>query len=82
MATTTPISKKQQQQQQQGKNNVIRNEKIKFPNLRVVYKDPVTGENSWKLMERKEAIKFAASLSLDLILGKLSLLLFVAIHQF
>ena len=45
------------------------NEQIKFPSMRVVFKDPVTGASAWKIMERKEALEFAKSQSLDLILG-------------
>lgn len=48
----------------------LRNEQIKYPSMRVVYKDPATGAGAWKIMERKEAIEFAKSQSLDLILGE------------
>ena len=53
----------------------LRNEQIKFPTMRVVFKDPVTGSSAWKIMDRKDAIDFAKSQSLDLILGKLFALL-------
>jgi hypothetical protein len=56
----------------QQKSAVVRNEDIKFPSVRVVYKDSVTGESAWKILKRDDAIKFAQSQSLDLILGKLS----------
>lgn len=45
-----------------------RNEKINFPTMRVVYVDKATGKNQWKIMSRQEAIKFAKSEELDLIL--------------
>ena len=47
----------------------LRNEQIKYPSMRVVFKDPVTGTSAWKIMDRKDALDFAKSQSLDLILG-------------
>lgn len=36
--------------------------------MRVVYKDPVTQENKWQILNRREAITFARSQQLDLVL--------------
>jgi len=38
--------------------------------MRVVYEDPITKEKTHKVMSRKEALAFAKSLKLDLILGE------------
>ena len=46
-----------------------KNGEIKFPILRVVFKNEQTGANEWKIMTRKEALAFANSKSLDLLLG-------------
>ena len=51
---------------------IKRNEDIKCANLRVVYSNPANGKNEWKILSRSEALLFAKSLSLDLILGTLS----------
>lgn len=47
---------------------ILKNEEITSPNLRVVYKNEDTGKEEHKLMGRLEAINFARSRSLDLIL--------------
>lgn len=49
---------------------VLRNEGIRFPSMRVVYTNVETGAAEWKIMTRSEALKFAKSLDLDLILGE------------
>jgi hypothetical protein len=49
---------------------LLKNEKIRYPTMRVVYKDAVTNESAWKIMNRSEALAFAKSQSLDLVLGK------------
>ena len=46
-----------------------KNGEIKFPTLRVVFKNEETGANEWKIMTRKEALALANSKSLDLLLG-------------
>ena len=46
----------------------LKNEEIKIATLRVILKDEVTGEPSWKLMSRKDALTLARSMSLDLVL--------------
>ena len=48
--------------------SVVRNENIKFKSMRVVYQDVKTNENTWKMMERQEAITLAKTLGLDLVL--------------
>jgi len=48
--------------------SILRNEEIKFPTMRVVYKDPSTNENKWEILSRKDALKLAKQHSLDLIL--------------
>jgi translation initiation factor IF-3 len=55
-------------QTQGTKSGPIKNEDIKQASVRVVYIDPETNENAWKIMEIKEALEFAKSQSLDLIL--------------
>lgn len=57
------------------KDKIVKNESIKFPNLRVVYVDEISGKNEWKIMTRSEAIAIAKEKSLDLILGDFSILL-------
>ena len=47
---------------------VVRNEGIQYPEVRVVYNDE-NGENMWKILTRDKAIQFAQSKSMDLILG-------------
>lgn len=46
-----------------------KNGEIKFPTLRVVFKNEETGASEWKIMTRKEALALANSKSLDLLLG-------------
>ena len=49
---------------------VIRNNRITFPEMRVVYDDVTTGKSAWKIMKRGQALAFAKSKSLDLVLGE------------
>ncbi len=44
------------------------NEKITFPEMRVIYVED--GQNKWKILDRASALQFAKSMKLDLILGK------------
>ena len=46
-----------------------KNGDIKFPTLRVVFKNEETGASEWKIMSRKDAMALAKSKSLDLLLG-------------
>ena len=57
-----------------GSSGLIKNEDIRFPSVRVVYKDSETGADGWKVLSRAEALAFAAKQSLDLVLvdGKAS----------
>jgi translation initiation factor IF-3 len=48
---------------------VLRNNKIKYPTLRVVYKDRDTGENTHKVLSRNDALDLARDYATDLILG-------------
>ena len=48
---------------------IIRNGRITYPQMRVVYDDVTTGKSAWKIMKRGEALAFAKSKSLDLVLG-------------
>lgn len=48
---------------------VLRNNKIKFPTLRVVFKDRNTNENTHRVMSRNDALDLARDYALDLILG-------------
>lgn len=49
--------------------SIIRNNRIGYPEMRVVYDDVTTGKTAWKIMKRGEALTFARSKSLDLVLG-------------
>lgn len=49
---------------------ILKNEEIRFPFMRVVFKDPITEQNKWEMMERSKALSFAKAQNLDLILGK------------
>jgi len=46
-----------------------KNGEIRFPTLRVVFKNEETGSSDWKIMSRSEALALAKSKSLDLLLG-------------
>jgi translation initiation factor IF-3 len=48
--------------------NIIANSGIHYPNMRVVYEDPDTGENRNEVMGKREALELARHLNLDLIL--------------
>ena len=48
--------------------DMVKNEAITHPELRVVYKNETSGVDEHKVMSRLEALNFARSLSLDLIL--------------
>lgn len=48
---------------------ILANNKIKFPILRVVYKDRDTGENTHKVMSRNDALDLAREYATDLLLG-------------
>ena len=53
---------------------VVKNDGIKFPEVRVIYDDEVTGRSSWKVLSRSDALKWAKSKSQDLILGTVYML--------
>jgi hypothetical protein len=48
---------------------VVKNERISFPTMRVVYPG-INGGNEWKIMTRTEALQFASEREGDLIVGK------------
>lgn len=48
---------------------VIKNEGIRFPEVRVVFEDEITGKSTWKVLSKADALKLAKSRKLDLILG-------------
>jgi len=48
----------------------LTNDQIRAPTMRVIFPD-ATGKNTWKIMDRNEALDFAKKLKLDLVLGKL-----------
>jgi hypothetical protein len=48
---------------------ILKNEEIKCPNMRVVYKDPTTSESKWEILDRKAALNLAKRYQLDLVLG-------------
>lgn len=48
---------------------VVRNGNIQFPSMRVVYSNSETGAPEWKIMNRSEALTFAKSMNLDLVVG-------------
>ena len=50
-------------------NDVIKNHRIVYPEIRVVFDDEATGKSTWKIMQRSEALEFAESKELDLVLG-------------
>lgn len=50
---------------------VLMNNKIVFPNIRVVF-DDATGKSCWRIMKRRDALIFAESKKLDLVLGMCS----------
>ena len=50
-------------------NKSVRNYDIKESEMRVVYIDEVTQKSEWKIMQRAEALKFAQSMYMDLVLG-------------
>lgn len=47
---------------------ILRNEAIKFPEMRVIIKDPETNKNIWKILSRAEALSLAKKQKLDLVL--------------
>lgn len=49
-------------------NMPLRNNKIPFDTMRVVYTDPITNEKVWKIVSKSEALRMAQSFQLDLIL--------------
>jgi hypothetical protein len=51
-------------------NPIIKNRDIMYDEMRVVYTDKDSGEKSWRIMARGEALKYAKSMNLDLILGE------------
>ena len=51
-------------------NQIIKNERIRFPSMRVVYDDEA-GKSTWKIMSRIDALALATQKGLDLILGKI-----------
>jgi translation initiation factor IF-3 len=51
-----------------AKEIIIKNEKITHTSLRVVYSDPDTQKQEWKIMSRDDALTFAKSFGLDLVL--------------
>lgn len=48
----------------------LRNTQIKFPTMRVIFKNAETGKSEHTIMNRLEALTFAKEQRLDLILGK------------
>jgi hypothetical protein len=50
--------------------SVLTNEQIEAVSMRVIFSDPSTGQNNWKIMARQEALDFAKKQKLDLVLGK------------
>ena len=46
----------------------LTNEKIQYPSLRVVYNNPDTNKPEWKILSRQDALQFAMSFDLDLVL--------------
>ena len=48
--------------------NILKNEDIRFKEMRVVYTNPETKENEWEIMNKKEAMALASKLELDLVL--------------
>mmetsp|Transcript_26471 Transcript_26471/g.25345 ORF Transcript_26471/g.25345 Transcript_26471/m.25345 type:complete len:218 (-) Transcript_26471:182-835(-) len=47
---------------------MLRNEKIKFPTMRVIFNNEETGKSEWKIMNRIEALSLAKEMRLDLLL--------------
>ncbi len=47
---------------------ILRNEAIKFPEMRVIIKDAETNKNTWKILSRAEALSMAKKQKLDLVL--------------
>ena len=47
----------------------LKNNQIRCPVMRVVYKDKDTGENAHKILPRDEALELALLYELDLVLG-------------
>ena len=46
----------------------VTNENIQYPSLRVVYNNPETDKPEWKILSRQDALQFARSFDLDLVL--------------
>ncbi len=51
-----------------SKDAILRNEQIKYNELRVVFHNPGTDKQEWKIMSNAEAMQLAKSLKLDLVL--------------
>lgn len=51
--------------------SILINEKIRYPSMRVVFTNAVTGETEWKIMSRGDALFEASNRKLDLVLGML-----------
>jgi hypothetical protein len=49
---------------------MLKNDKIKFPTMRVIFNNAETGKSEWKIMNRLEALTLAKDMRLDLLLGK------------
>lgn len=47
---------------------ILKNEGIKLPSMRVVYKNAETGASEWQVLTRKDALALAKKMSLDLVL--------------
>lgn len=47
---------------------IIKNDAIKYPELRVVIKDPETNKSSWQILTRMDALNLAKKQKLDLVL--------------
>jgi len=47
---------------------LLKNEGIRYPSMRVVYKNSTTGESEWSVMTRVKALEFAKDQGLDLVL--------------
>jgi hypothetical protein len=48
---------------------ILKNARILYPEVRVVYEDD-NGETTWKILTRREALDMARAKSLDLVLSK------------
>ena len=59
----------QSPEKKSGPDSILKNDKIKFETMRVIFKDTTTGTSSWQIMSRADALALAKSQDLDLVLG-------------